>query len=403
MNKNLFYLLLCCFVCLILPRAGLAQEDGLPSSAFVSNVYGRPQTYNLSCESRSAADWAAFFGVTIDETEFLYQLPRSDNPDIGFVGYAQDPWGNTPPASYGVHADPVAQVLRSYGLNAMARRGLSWDDLRQELANGRPVIVWLVGNVWSGTPKPYVAANGQTSIVVAYEHTMILVGYDTGSVTLINAANGQREGYDLNSFLASWAVLGQMALVMAAPTAVSPSSDTTYTVQPGDSLLTVAARFGLSWYDLALYNNLGNPDVIFVGQVLHLPSKSGSTVVADTAVSTPPPPLPTANSSYVVQPGEYLIQIARTLGLEWQPIAQLNGLIPPQYLVYPGQILQLPGSGTTAAPPSPPVTTETYTVQPGDTLFKIALRYNLYWPTLADLNGIAYPYQIYAGQLLRLR
>ena len=120
-------------------RPGRGQD--LPESAYVSGVVGHPQTYVLSCESRSAADWAAFWGVEVSELEFLDLLPRSDNPELGFVSDPSGYWGNIPPQSYGVHAEPVADLLRAYGLPAKARRGMLWDELRVSLATCSPPIL----------------------------------------------------------------------------------------------------------------------------------------------------------------------------------------------------------------------------------------------------------------------
>jgi hypothetical protein len=55
-------------------------------SVVISGIYGYNQTHSLSCESRSSVDWANFFGVSISEDTFQSSLPRSDNPDAGFVG-----------------------------------------------------------------------------------------------------------------------------------------------------------------------------------------------------------------------------------------------------------------------------------------------------------------------------
>jgi LysM repeat protein len=377
-------------------------------------VNGRPQSYNLSCESRSAVDFAAFFGATIEETEFLRRLPRSDNPDAGFVGNANGRWGQIPPASYGVHAAPVAQLLRDYGVPAVARRGLDWDKARREIAAGRPLLVWVIGNVWPGAAQPYTAEDGHSTLVAPYEHTMLLTGYDPSTVTLVNAGNGREARYPLSDFLASWATLGNMA-VAAAPDLDAPAGPR-YTVQAGDTLLSIAARLGLSWYELALLNGLDSPNVIYAGQELALP---GGETTAVTPTPTPPPapptPPPTAApppepATYTVQPGDHLMQIARELGLEWRAIAERNGLTPPDYVVHPGQMLRLPGAGEashrgeTAVSPSPsPFPPPTaYLVQPGDTLFSIASRFGLSWQALARHNGVAYPYKIYVGQQIEL-
>ncbi|MCA9934272.1 MAG: LysM peptidoglycan-binding domain-containing protein [Anaerolineales bacterium] len=415
MNPKLLTMLAFLLIAWLLPDFGASAQTAVPDTAYINGVTGHAQGYNLSCESRAAADWATFFGVPITENEFLFNLPRSDNPDKGFVGAVNDPWGNTPPYSYGVHAGPVAQLLREYGLDATAQHGLSWDDLRAEVGNGRPVIVWVIGNIWSGTAQTYIANDGSSTIVAPYEHTMILIGYDPTSVYLVNPASGLVEWHSLSSFLSSWAVLGNMAVMAGTPTPAVSNEAQTYVVQPGDSLLTIAAQFGLSWYELAVFNNLTTPDVIYAGQILRLPTAVQTTPAPTPAAPEPTPeptpapsptpePTPAPHATHTVQRGEHLMQIARTLGLDWQAIAQLNNLQPPQYVVYPEQVLLLPGPISEETPAATAETTQdSYVVQPGDTLFKIATRFGLDWPTLAQLNGIGYPYPIYAGQTLRLR
>ena len=184
----------------------------LPASAYVDGLVGYPQTLSLSCESRSAVDWAAFYGLSISELEFQHALPASDNPNRGFVGYPNGPTGQIPPASYGAHAAPVAALLRAYGLSASEYSGLSLDDLRRSLAYGHPVIVWVIGSVLpGGYPQPYTAADGETLTVAAGEHTVIVVGYDENTVTVQDG--GMRYSPSIERFLSSWGVLGNMGIL----------------------------------------------------------------------------------------------------------------------------------------------------------------------------------------------
>jgi len=74
----------------------------------LDDFLGYAQLYTLDCESRSAVDWAAYLGYSINEQGFLDSLPKTDNPETGFVGDYTGPNGNIPPLSYGVHAAPVA-------------------------------------------------------------------------------------------------------------------------------------------------------------------------------------------------------------------------------------------------------------------------------------------------------
>lgn len=102
--------------------------------AKIEDIVGRRQSLPLSCEASAAVDWAAFFGVQIDELEFFGHIPASDDPETGFVGDVNGNWGQIPPAPYGVHAAPVAWVLRSYGLPAVARYQMSWDEVQGKSA-----------------------------------------------------------------------------------------------------------------------------------------------------------------------------------------------------------------------------------------------------------------------------
>jgi uncharacterized protein YvpB len=193
------------------PVPDTATPAWLPSSASINGIIGFPQSYALSCESRSAVDWARYFGVEIGETEFLLRLPLSDNPEKGFVGYYNDFGGQVPPNSYGVHADPVASLLRDYGLPAGGLKGLSLDDLRSEIAAGRPVIVWIIYGITNGYAMDYTASDGETTVVAPNEHTVIVIGYDESSITVLDGAWVYQRS--IEQFMSSWEVLGNMAVI----------------------------------------------------------------------------------------------------------------------------------------------------------------------------------------------
>ncbi len=174
-------------------------------------VVGRQQSLPLSCESRSAADWAGYFGVAIDELEFFGRLPVSDNPEVGFVGDVNGRWGQVPPNAYGVHAAPVAALLRDYGVNAVAHYGMTWEEAQAEIAAGRPVLVWVVGHVWEkGHPLIYTAQDGSKVLVAPYEHTVLLVGYNDTVVYISDEGNVYTR--PIATFLGSWGALGNMAI-----------------------------------------------------------------------------------------------------------------------------------------------------------------------------------------------
>jgi hypothetical protein len=96
---------------------------------------------------------------------------------------------------------------------------MQWDDLRAEIASGNPVVVWIIGganySLVNGTPHYYTAGStGDTTIVAPWEHTVILVGYTSDRVTVLNGSRFIT--VSLDQFLDSWSVLDFMA-VLARP------------------------------------------------------------------------------------------------------------------------------------------------------------------------------------------
>ena len=350
-----------------------AQGDALPDSAYVYGLVGHPQSYAISCESRSAVDWAAYWGVSIGETEFLHAMPSSDDPEVGFVGNPNDAWGRIPPLGYGVHAEPVAETLRDFGLKAEAHKDLSWDSLRQEISAGRPVIIWVIGGMWAGTPVDYKAQDGSNTRVAAFEHTMILTGYSSTSVQVVDAYNGQYQYYLVNSFLKSWAVLGNMAVTGGGVNRQQDNSPQVrgdaYTVQKGDYVIALARRFGIDWMELVDLNSLAYPFTIHPGQVLQLPAAAGHESVAE------PEPTPTPK-------------------LAWEVKSRVN-------LPIVGKNASLTTSGEVNSVDQTPI--KTVMVLYADTLINFANSINADWMMLVNLNTLSYPYTVYPGQVLRIR
>ena len=192
------------------PLATATSSDGLPVQFKITGVVGHAQSYSLSCEARSASDWAAYYGISASESSIQSALPSSDDPEVGFVGFPNGTEGQLPPNSYGVHAEPIASILREYGAPATAKKGMTFYEIKQEVASGNPVIAWVIGNVWNGSPIRYTSESGNTTTVARYEHTVIVIGYDAYGVTVVdgNMVYWRAKADFLNSF----SVLGNMAI-----------------------------------------------------------------------------------------------------------------------------------------------------------------------------------------------
>ena len=92
----------------------------------------------------------------------------------------------------------------------------------------------------------------------------------------------------------------QAGTVVATPIKPLPGAENAgkpgyYTVKPGDTLIRIGLETGQGWKDIARWNNLENPNLIEVGQVLRVtstapapPSAAAAAVAADTGVVTRP-------------------------------------------------------------------------------------------------------------------
>lgn len=138
-----------------------------------------------------------------------------------------------------------------------------------------------------------------------------------------------------------------VGLAMAVVIGLSPladaasSSGSTYRVESGDTLSTIAARFHTSWETLAQLNHLARPNALRPGQILKLPT------------ATAKPAAVAATARYQVRAGDTLESIAQQFHTTWQKLASINHMANPGQLSV-GQMLVVPGSaaGEIAAPAS---------------------------------------------------
>jgi LysM repeat protein len=173
---------------------------------------------------------------------------------------------------------------------------------------------------------------------------------------------------------------GVTPLAPATPVA----SGTTYTVQRGDNLFRIAQRFHTDVDTIKRLNGLTS-DFIYVGQVLRVPG-SGPVVVSGPV-------------TYVVQRGDTLATIAQKFGVSINDLIKANNITNPDTILV-GQTLTIPTAEAVASTPAPAA--RTYTVQPGDTLAKIAVRFGVTVQDLVKANDLTNPDTIRVGQVLRI-
>ncbi len=149
------------------------------------------------------------------------------------------------------------------------------------------------------------------------------------------------------------------------------------------------------------------------GGVIVAPPTESAAPTAEATPEVPPTPLPeptqapaagTCPPTHTVQAGENLYRIALRYGLTYQELAAANGITNPD-AIQAGTVLTIPGCGE--AQPSGGEAPATggevlHTVQPGENLFRISLRYGVSWEEIARYNGITNPNAISVGQVIRI-
>ena len=162
----------------------------------------------------------------------------------------------------------------------------------------------------------------------------------------------------------------------------------TITIVYGDTLSELAIKYNTTVSRLVELNNIKNPNLIYAGNTLIVPvsSSSGSSGNSDSTN--------TCSTTYTVQRGDTLSQIALNFGTTVTEIATLNN-IRNVNLIYTGQTLYIPTESCDMAH-------TLYVVKPGDTLWGISRRFGVSISKIVMLNRIQNPNLIYPGNVLRI-
>ncbi|AUW93351.1 MAG: LysM peptidoglycan-binding domain-containing protein [Sulfobacillus thermotolerans] len=176
-----------------------------------------------------------------------------------------------------------------------------------------------------------------------------------------------------------------------------------FTVQPGDTLSSIAWQFHTTVSALATLNHIANPNEIRVGQVLTIGYGGADR---GTAVSSAALPFTDARSTYTVQPGNTLGGIAFQFHVTVSQLMSWNNLSNPNFISV-GQVLTIAGPAaqapsTPAPAPSASGNRSEYVVQAGNTLAGIAQQFGLSWETLASYNHLSNPNVLNVGQVLAI-
>ncbi len=147
--------------------------------------------------------------------------------------------------------------------------------------------------------------------------------------------------------------------IIPAPEKSIDVSANTYTVQPGDGLMKIARKTKCKATDIAAANNIAIDAIIHPGQVLKLPA--AATVAALNTSEAPElsgqATGTTRSKTYTVQQGETYYRISRRLNIPLEELMAANPKAPANRL-YTGRVINLPEKGAVPAP------TQTVTEEP---------------------------------------
>jgi LysM repeat protein len=179
----------------------------------------------------------------------------------------------------------------------------------------------------------------------------------------------------------------------------APHGWTTYRVRSGDTLVGIAARFRTTVGALTTRNSIRNPRALMVGTALTVPRTSAPGKAPAKAAARPG----ATTQVYVVRAGDTLFDIATRFRVPLASLLKANHLSTRSF-IQPGQRLVVRATaGKAAAPRSrATATTTTYRVRAGDTLSTIAARHRTTIAAIARASGISSRSLIYPGQVLRL-
>lgn len=160
-------------------------------------------------------------------------------------------------------------------------------------------------------------------------------------------------------------------------------------VQAGETLSSIAQRYGTTVQAIMAANGLANANLVYVGQRLRIPGASAGTSAGTTT------------GVYVVQPGDSLGAIAARYNTTVANLMALNGITNASRIIV-GQRLRVNGSAPAAGGSATTTGARVHVVARGDSLSAIAARYGITVSAVMAANGIRSANLIIVGQRLRI-
>lgn len=336
-------------------------------------------TYRVQ-SGESLSQIAARHGTT---TSIIRSLPQNNIKNVHKIQVGQKIWIPIPPDRYKLNSveftvpesttpqrhkithtvrkgENLTLIARKYGTSVTSLK--KWNNLyhKKYLIPGDKLKIWT-----SQTGKDSEEVNHHT-VLKGETLSEIAEQYNT-TVESIAKLNDLKKPYTIRP--------DEELIVRGEPSLKSSQ----HTVRRGESLSVIASRYGTTVSKLAELNNLNQPYRLKVGDVLRI---EAATESADP-------------DYHIVQKGESIWTIAKRYNMSAMGLARLNGIGKP-YVIHKGDKLQVAG------PQSSGSQFTTYTIQKGDTLWDISLKYDVSISELKRVNNISRHRSIKPGQTIQI-
>ncbi|AKP67992.1 C39 family peptidase [Companilactobacillus ginsenosidimutans] len=161
----------------------------MKSAAWLSGVPMIAQNPELpnGCEITAVTMMLQYAGANVDKMQLAREMPRSSDPNYGYIG---QPWDST---GITIFPNALMNLVEKYAGSAKDLTGQGFNAIKYQIDIGHPVVTW---NTLHGFPY----------------HALTVTGYDENYVYYNDCWTDQTTQMDINSFITNWNTQNRRAI-----------------------------------------------------------------------------------------------------------------------------------------------------------------------------------------------